>query len=122
MGATAKIRNATANGAKEKDKDALSGAEYGRLRELIYAESGINLGADKKTMLEIRLRRRIKSLALHSMAAYCQRLFAAHGQELEHELVHLIDVVTTNKTDFFREPGHFDYLVRKALPDLAKRL
>ena len=42
--------------------------------------------------------------------------FHARGQS--RELVHLIDVVTTNKTDFFREAGHFDYLVSKALPDL----
>jgi len=122
MGATAKTRNGTAGDAKEKDKDALSHADYERLRELIYAESGINLGQDKKTMLEIRLRRRITTLALHSVSDYCQRLFASHGPEQEHELVHLIDVVTTNKTDFFREPGHFEYLVAKALPDLAKRL
>jgi chemotaxis protein methyltransferase CheR len=33
----------------------------------------------------------------------------------------LIDVVTTNKTDFFREPGHFDYLVQRALPELTAR-
>ena len=37
------------------------------------------------------------------------------------ELVHLIDVVTTNKTDFFREPAHFDFLVSKALPELTAR-
>ncbi len=33
-------------------------ADFERLRELIYAESGINLSSDKKTMLEIRLKRR----------------------------------------------------------------
>ena len=38
------------------------------------------------------------------------------------ELVHLIDVMTTNKTDFFREPDHFEYLVQRALPDLASRM
>ncbi len=39
----------------------------------------------------------------------------------KHELVHLIDVITTNKTDFFREAGHFDYLVSKALPEIGAR-
>jgi len=34
--------------------------------------------------------------------------------------VHLIDVVTTNKTDFFREPGHFDYMVKTALPAILQ--
>jgi chemotaxis protein methyltransferase CheR len=40
---------------------------------------------------------------------------------MREELVHLIDVVTTNKTDFYREPKHFDFLVEKALPDLTSR-
>jgi chemotaxis protein methyltransferase CheR len=47
-------------------------------------------------------------------------VFSPEGKK--RELVHLIDAVTTNKTDFFREAGHFDYLVSKALPDLAARL
>jgi chemotaxis protein methyltransferase CheR len=92
-------------------------ADFERLRALIYAESGISLSTDKKTMLEIRLKRRLRSLGLPSLADYCNRVFGPDG--LENELVHLIDVVTTNKTDFFREAGHFDYLITKALPDLA---
>jgi len=28
--------------------------------------------------------------------------------------------VTTNKTDFFREPGHFDFLVDRALPEVSR--
>jgi chemotaxis protein methyltransferase CheR len=38
---------------------------------------------------------------------------------MEEELTPMIDQVTTNKTDFFREPAHFDYLARKALPELT---
>jgi len=99
--------------------EALCNADFERLRGLIYAESGINLGLDKKTMLEMRLRRRLRSLNVPSFVEYCDRVFAAEDKEVE--LVHLIDAVTTNKTDFFREAGHFNYLVSKALPDLAAR-
>ncbi len=99
--------------------EALCNADFERLRGLIYAKSGINLGLDKKTMLEMRLRRRLRSLNVPSFGEYCDRVFAAEGKEVE--LVHLIDAVTTNKTDFFREAGHFNYLVSKALPDLAAR-
>ena len=35
-----------------------------------------------------------------------------------NEIVHLIDVVTTNKTDFFREAGHFELLVQRVIPDI----
>jgi chemotaxis protein methyltransferase CheR len=47
-------------------------------------------------------------------------LFGARGREEEEEVVHLLDAVSTNKTDFFREPDHFDFLARKALPELVE--
>jgi chemotaxis protein methyltransferase CheR len=50
---------------------------------------------------------------------YCNYLFARENRD--QELIHLIDAVTTNKTDFFREPDHFEYLVSRALPDLDRR-
>jgi chemotaxis protein methyltransferase CheR len=99
--------------------ETISNADFGRLRSLIYAQSGINLNVDKKTMLELRIKRRLKSLELTSFSDYCEYLFGHQGQK--EEIVHLLDVVTTNKTDFFREPDHFDYLVQKALPDLIAR-
>ena len=99
--------------------ETLSNADFGRLRRLIYQESGINLGTDKKTMLELRVKRRLRGLNLHSYAQYCAYLFARQGQK--QEVVHLIDVVTTNKTDFFREPGHFELLVQKAIPEVLSR-
>ena len=100
--------------------EGLSKADFDRLRTLIYDESGISLSSDKKTMLEIRIKRRLRSLDISSFGEYCDHVFTPQGREAE--LVHLIDVTTTNKTDFFREAGHFDYLVSQALPDLAARL
>ena len=94
----------------------ISNADFGRLRRLIYEQSGINLSADKKTMLELRIKRRLRSLNLNSYTQYCEYLFAHHGQK--EEIIHLIDVVTTNKTDFFREAGHFELLVQRAIPDV----
>ncbi len=99
--------------------EAISTSDYTRLCDLIYAEAGIHLGSDKKTMLEVRVKRRLKALGFGSYDQYCDYLFARQG--LREELVSLIDVVTTNKTDFFREPGHFNFLVEKALPELTSR-
>jgi chemotaxis protein methyltransferase CheR len=100
-------------------EDGISKPDFARLCSLIYAQSGITLSPDKKTMLELRIRRRLKSLELESFADYCRYLFGAKGQK--EEIIHLLDVVTTNKTDFYREPAHFDFLVQKALPDLTSR-
>lgn len=97
------------------NEETISTRDYARLCRLIYNEVGINLGAEKKTMLEGRIKRRLKALELGSYGLYCDYLFGNHG--LREELNNLIDVVTTNKTDFFREPGHFDFLSDRALPE-----
>jgi chemotaxis protein methyltransferase CheR len=84
----------------------------------IYDKVGIQMPPAKKTMLEARLQKRLKELGLCSFEEYGEFVFSREGQN--SELVHMIDVVTTNKTDFFREPGHFSFLTAKALPAVAK--
>jgi chemotaxis protein methyltransferase CheR len=96
--------------------ETLSTRDYARLCDLIYAQAGIHLGPDKRTMLEVRIKRRLRSLNIPTYGQYCDYLFEPKG--LNEELIPLIDVVTTNKTDFFREPKHFTFLVEKALPEL----
>ncbi len=98
----------------------LSSTDFERLRSLIYQEAGIRLTPEKKTMLEVRLRQRLRGLQLSSCTEYCNFLFGAGS--MDHELVHLIDAVTTNKTDFFREPDHFDFLASSALDEIYARL
>ena len=99
--------------------ECISNRDYSRLCELIYREAGIHLGSDKKTMLEVRIKRRLKDLELNSYGQYCEYLFEQNG--LKDEIVPLIDVVTTNKTDFFREPKHFEFLAEKALPEFSSQ-
>jgi chemotaxis protein methyltransferase CheR len=99
--------------------ETISGKDYARLCKLIYAEAGIHLGTERKTMLEVRIKRRLKILNLQSYRDYCDYLFGHEG--LKDEITHLIDVVTTNKTDFFREPKHFNYLAGHAVPELTER-
>ena len=103
--------------AMQDREEFISSRDYSRLRELVYDEAGINLGSERRTMLEGRIRRRLKDLAIHSYGEYCDYLFSGEG--LRDELVHLIDVVTTNKTDFFREPRHFEFLTATALPEFV---
>ncbi len=70
-------------------------------------------------MIEGRLRRRLRATGHASVNEYCNYLFDDGG--IETEAVHLIDVATTNKTDFFREPNHFSYLCDVALPTFVRR-
>src|SRR5262245_32183219 len=80
--------------------------EFNRFSAFIYDEVGIKRPPAKKTMLEARLQKRLKALGLRNFEEYADYVFSAEGKR--DELVHMIDVVTTNKTDFFREPAHFE--------------
>ena len=97
--------------------DTLSVRDLQRLCSLIYEQSGINMSPEKKVMLEGRLKRRMTALKITSYGEYCKYLFAG-GHDAE-EMIHLIDAVSTNKTDFFREKEHFDVLVTQVLPELT---
>lgn len=103
--------------ASALQEDGLSNRDYARLRELIYTETGISLGPGKRTMVEVRLKRRLRTLNIATYRAYCDFVFGQVG--MKEELVFLINVITTNKTDFFREPAHFDFLTQKVLSELA---
>lgn len=89
--------------------------DYCRFAEFIGTECGIKLPPSKKTMLEARLQKRLRALGMKSYGEYCDYLFTSEG--LESEMCNLIDQVTTNTTDFFREPKHFEYLYSTALPE-----
>ncbi|MFC5756258.1 MULTISPECIES: CheR family methyltransferase [unclassified Rhizobium] len=97
--------------------DRISKRNFDKLARFIYDYSGIKMPPTKLTMLEGRLRRRLRATRHTSFDDYCDFLFNEGG--LEQESVYLIDVVTTNKTDFFREAKHFEYMQMVALPALA---
>jgi len=90
--------------------------DFNRLSSYISNEYGIKMPAAKKVLLECRLQKRLSQLNISSYSEYCNFLFSNEG--MQNELMHMVDAVTTNKTDFFREPGHFDFLNQYALPEL----
>jgi len=92
---------------------------FERFSEFIKSELGIKMPASKKTLLEARLQKRLRELSMSTHEEYCEYLFSPRG--MEEELVNLVDVVTTNTTDFFREPKHFDLLANTILPTLHSR-
>ncbi len=96
----------------------LTAAEFSKLSGLVYQECGINLSESKKIMLESRLNKRLRALQMPSFKDYIQYLTGKEG--MDNELVYFIDEVTTNKTDFFREHHHFDYLRDSILPQWVR--
>ena len=100
-----------------RNSDALSRRDFARVSQFIFDTAGIKMPESKRSMLEGRLRRRVRATDTNTLADYCTHVFDAG--HLAEESLHLINAVTTNKTDFFREPRHFDYLRATALPALA---
>jgi chemotaxis protein methyltransferase CheR len=87
-------------------------------QNLIYKESGIFLATHKTSLLISRLNRRLHALGLSSLAEY-HRLVARPEQQ--HERVLMIDCITTNETQFFREPHHFEFLAHQVFPRLIEQ-
>ncbi len=99
--------------------DHLADKHFSAIAKVIETRVGIKLPQTKRTMVEGRLRKRVRALRLAGLQAYGVHLFDRGG--LDDELIHLIDCVTTNKTDFFREPSHFEFLRDVAVPQLTQR-
>jgi len=106
----------SSNSLKPHLPATLRDREFQRFSRFIYDNVGIKMPPVKKTMLEARLQKRLKALGITTFEEYGEFVFSPEGRATE--LIHLIDVVTTNKTDFFREPGHFDFLVKTVLPSV----
>lgn len=89
--------------------------DFHRLRDLALSKTGIDLAENKRSMLYVRLLRRLRSLDIHSFEEYFEELNKLNGTELGH----FVDTVTTNLTYFFREPHHFQHLREVGLPSLS---
>lgn len=90
-----------------------------RFRQTIHDATGILLPPSKDAMIETRLRSRVAALGLSSAEDYFRHLFDQGG--LEDEMPRILELVTTNKTDFWREPAHFELLWNLMIPDALKR-
>lgn len=97
-------------------RQKMSRADFDRVSHLIESRFGIKMPPAKKDMLEARLRKRLRALGISNFTNYCEYLFTPQG--MTQELPHMLDVVTTNKTDFFRGPDHFEFLVKNVLPEM----
>jgi chemotaxis protein methyltransferase CheR len=100
------------------DPVELSPAAFNRLARYITSELGIKMPDSKLTMVQSRLLRRVRDLRMDSLDQYCDYFFeSSSGDEREH----FVNAITTNKTDFFREPQHFSCLLDVVLPAMAQR-
>lgn len=97
---------------------AIRDDEFEAIRRYLYEETGIALSASKRDMACSRLAKRLRHLGLSSYGAY---LRAVQSGDPPDERQQFINCLTTNKTDFFREAHHFEFLRDRVIPGLAGR-
>jgi chemotaxis protein methyltransferase CheR len=96
----------------------MSDDDFEAFSRAIYDQTGIVMNAGKRSLLVSRLSRRLRKLGLSDFTAY-RRLIESRTQTAEHR--ELVSAVTTNVTNFFREPVHFEALSR-LIPTLEERM
>jgi len=94
------------------------GDVFSRVSAIMYEISGVNLTDGKKELVRARLGKRMRALGWVSFEDYVAFVESDGGRE---ELARMVDILTTNKTGFFRELPHFEFLRDKVLPSFSDR-
>jgi chemotaxis protein methyltransferase CheR len=97
----------------------LNDATFIRFYNLIQSRTGIKITKSKRAHIEGKLKKRARSLKFDSISEYGKMVFDQGG--LKDEIEVLIHLATTNKTDFFREPVHFNLLEKKLVPQILSQ-
>jgi chemotaxis protein methyltransferase CheR len=100
-------------------RQAITDEDFHAFRDLIHRETGIALNDGKREMLCARLAKRLRHLGCQDYGEYYRYL--VDGDPEGREKIEMINCVTTNKTDFFREPHHFDFLRNVVIPEVEAR-
>lgn len=107
------MATASSRRAEGEREFAMRDADFRVIADAIYDHAGIVIGDHKKELVYSRLARRLRQLGLRDFTAYLARL---DGPDGDGERNHLINALTTNHTNFFREPHHFDYIKDVLVP------
>ena len=100
--------------------NAADEAECKLLSDLVQEHFGLSFSGVRRDILASRVRPRIAALRLGNLLDYYHYL-RSHPRR-ESELDELVRHLTNNETYFFREPHHFDIVVRHVVPALMPQL
>lgn len=95
----------------------ISEVEFKLFADLLYHEVGIKLKYARKDLLSGRLQKTLKSLKFNNFTDYYN--FVIEDKSGIH-LSNLVNNLTTNHTFFYRESGHFDYMLKRVLPEIEE--
>lgn len=97
---------------------ALQDGDFRKIADLVTQKTGIVVSDRKRAFISGRLGRRLRTLGLSDFSQYCRLLESEDGED---ERLALVNAITTNHTAFFREPHHFEALVRTVFPAIVEQ-
>ena len=92
--------------------------EFHQLRNFIHESTGIALSEHKRMLVCSRLAKRLRHYGLTRYTDYYKLLTQEDPEG--HELLEMINAITTNKTEFFRERHHFQFLTEHVFPAIKQ--
>lgn len=95
--------------------DLLNDQDFDLFRKIIYDESGITFSATNRSILDSRLKERLREKQLTDLNVYYKLIMSD-----KEEMKVLLDSVTTNLTRFFRNQPHFDAFVNYVIPKVIE--
>src|SRR6478609_220768 len=93
--------------------------DFQYFKDILFERAGISLSSAKVSLVQSRLRNRIVALEIKEFREYRAYLEGLSDSDPEWEI--FINLLTTNKTDWFREPAHFNYIENEIIPEWLKR-
>lgn len=90
-----------------REQKTVDSKTFRAFRDLIYEESGINIGEKKEALILNRVGKRMRALEIADFREYYEFVKV---DETGTELINLLDAVSTNVTSFYREPQHFAFI------------
>src|SRR2546429_9682335 len=79
--------------------------EFREFAAFVHRQTGIALSEAKRPLVSARLRKRLRHYGYARLQQYYDHLIERDPEG--EELVRMVNALTTNKTEFFREPHHF---------------
>lgn len=100
-------------------KAALTDSQFTSLRRLLRKLAGIALSDARRAAVATRLATRLRATRRASYAEYFDWVDSL--PEGDDEVREFINSLTTNRTEFFREPEHFELLRERLFPEWERR-
>lgn len=96
----------------------LQNADFQKVRRIIFDYCGISINEGKEALVQSRLAKRMRSLGISSFSDYLEII---ESERPNGEFLSFVDVLTTNKTSFYRENKHFEFIEKHIYPTLNGR-